>query len=253
MSWFDRRRGDEPSEVAYARLAGLMERSGVNDVLVRACGRPGLRRFVVRFERRGARVRVGPVDSRPLAEGGGPPPAFDPVALEAAVERLATGLRAPWSLDRGAFGIVRDGDGAVEIAARFDEDADGYGLADLRTPRGEAHPLDHPAWTKALRDWSARMATIRWVVPAEAWTWDDALVVDGGVLPADRVGVWRAGRFEWLLDEPAGDEAPLCEPSLTVALPEAVELVALAAARRGHAAVFRGEAEDGAVVFGGLR
>ncbi len=253
MSWFDRCRGEEAVEEAYARLAGLLETSGVNEVLARACGRPGLRRFVLRFEVRGGRVRFDPPDAAVLAEGGGPPPAFDPAALEAALLRLRGGLRRPWGFDRGALGVVRDGDGPVDLRVRFDEDTPELTLASLRMPAGDPHPLDHPAYVRAVQDWSARMGALTWMAPTGDWGWADGLVVDGTPVAAERIGVWRNGHFDWMLDEPAGEEAPLCEPSLDVSLAEAAELVALAAARLGCRAVFRGQTDRGETVFGGVR
>lgn len=252
VGWFDRCLGEEDPAEAYARLAGWMEGCGVNEVLGRACGRPGLRRFLVRFEVRGPRVRFEPPDTAPLVEGGGPPPAFDAPALEAALLRLRGRMRRPWTFDRGVLAVVRDGDGTLDISVRFDEDAAGVVLADLRMPVGPPHPLDHPAWVRAVAEWATRLGALRWLTPARAWSWDGSLVVDGGVLTAERLGVWRRGRFDWLLAEPAGDEPPLCTPSLEVSLAEASELAGLAAARRGCRAVFRGVAEHGETVFGGV-
>ncbi len=253
MSWFDRCRGDEDAEEAHARLSKLIETSGVQDALVRACGRPGLRRFVVRFEVRGARVRFDPPDTEELAEGGGPPPAFDAAALEGALLRMRGRLRRPWGFDRGAFGVVRDGDGEVSLTIRFDEDTPELTLGALRMPTGEPHPLDHPSWVRAVRDWASRMAALTWMAPTGDWAWEDALVVDGNPVAAELIAVWRNGHYDWMLDAPVGDEPPLCEPRLDVSLAEAAELVALAAARRGCRAVFRGVSEEGETVFGGVK
>lgn len=252
MSWFDRCRGDTPSEDAAARLDAHTAASGLVAHLARACGRPGLRRFVVRFEVRGPRVRLGAVEAVPLADGGGPPPAWDPVAVEGALLGLRARLTPPWRFGRGAIGVVRDADGTLDVALRFDEDADEFGLGDLRLPVGPAHPLDHPAWQRAVAEWQGRIAGLRWVDAAEGWQLEGgSLVLDGVRHAVTPLAVWR-GELSWLLDEPAGDEPPLTEDPLPVGLAEAGEVVALAAARRGNQAVFRGETDAGEVVFVGM-
>ena len=252
MSWFDRCRGEESAEEAQGRLAHLLETSGVDGVLARACGRRGLRRFVLRFEVRGGRIRFDPPDAAVLAEGGGPPPAFDPSALEAALLRMRGRLRRPWGFDRGALGVVRDGDGRLDLRVRFDEDATELPLTALRMPTGEPHPLEAPGYVRAVQDWSARMSALTWMAPTADWGWGDTLVVDGAPVAAALIAVWHNGHFDWMLDEPAGEEAPLCEPSLDVSLAESAELVALAAARLGCRAVFRGQSDRGETVFGGV-
>jgi predicted nicotinamide N-methyase len=62
---------------------------------------------------------------------------------------------------------------------------------------------------------------------------------------------WHAGqrRFEWLLDSPAGEEAPFVEPSFFLDLASAIELVCFAAVRIGAAGVVQGTLETGVTVF----
>jgi len=252
MSWFDRYRGDTPAAEAAAHLDGHTHGSGLVAALARACGRPGLRRFVVRFEVRGSRIRLGTVEAVPLAEGGGPPPAWDPVAVEGALLGLRNRLLPAWRFGRGALGVVRDADGTLDLALRFDDDAESFGLADLRPPAGPPHPLDHPAWQRAVAEWQGRIAALRWLDATEGWRLEGGtLEVDGVPHPATPLAVWR-GELEWLLPEPAGEEPPLTEDPLAVGLAEAGEVVGLAAVRLRLGAVFRGESDNGAVVFVGI-
>ncbi len=260
MSWFDRSRAERSVDEAHAALDAAVANSGLLDALHRASGPYGLRRWAVRFERRGGRARLVGVDAAPLPRGGGPPAssAFDGASssLTTALDALHRALPPGFTFERGVVGFTRGADGAPTVSLRFDEDADGFRLDELPTPRGEPHPLEDPAFVRALVAWDTRMAALRgrWIVARGAWSLREGwLTFDERRVRATPIATWRAGRFVWSLDRPAGEEAPMVEPELDAPLSEAPGLVALAAAREGHDAVFQGTIEDGAQLWAGVR
>lgn len=262
MSWFDRY-ADGDVDAGLARLDAAVARARLVELLDTAAGPRGLRRFVVRLElRAGARARVTGLESAPLPGGGGPPTPsrFDAGAraLEAACASLRTALGPRGAFSRAALGFVRDGTGARHVAVRLDEDADGFGLADLPTPRGAGWPPEDPAYLRALAAWETRMASVRerWSVAGdgEAWTLEAERLERPGSPPIRVVplAMLEGETFSWLLAQAAGEEAPLATPTLEAPLGVAVELVLLAAARLGHKGLFQGRTEEGALLFAGL-
>lgn len=270
MTWFDRNRGELSTEEAWQRLGAVVEQAGMSRALHVAAGLHGLRRFVVRFELRAGRPRVTGLESEPLPKGGGPPTpaAFDAgvSGVEAALARLHRGLPAPYTFDRGAVGVLRGDDAVLSLAFRFDEDADTYRLAELPLPTGAAYPLEDPAYAKALAAWEARIAPVRarWLVPGreEGWSLEGGRLDLRGPAGTRRIAAepiasyWpRGNRFEWLLEKPAGEEAPFVEPVLTLELGAAMELAVFAAARLGRVGIFQGtlEGEREEQLFAGLK
>lgn len=262
MSWFDRY-ADDDVEGALLRLDALLARSGLVDALTAASGPHGLRRFLVRVELRAGRMRVTALESTPLPAGGGAPaPAtFDAHAraLEAAVLKLRASLPEAHRFTHAALGFVRDGDGQAHVTAHFDEDADALALSELATPGGEPWPPEDPAYQRALAAWDSRMATVRtaWeLAPAgEAWSVENGRLLRPGNAPAPVVplATLDGEAFRWLLEQPAGDEAPLTTPELIAPLATAAGMVLLAAARLGCRGVFQGTLDGGALFFAGIR
>lgn len=265
LTWFDRCRGDRDPAEMHARLDDAVRRAGLDEAFARACGKRGLRRFSLAFEVRGGRVRLGDLAGEPLRQGGGPPNpvAFDAAAadLERAIGTLVRTLPPGFTAHRGVVGVVRDGDGTLELRFRFDEDADDFSVARMRSPTGEPHPMEDPTYLKAARDWEGRIAEVRrrWELPGPGESWrlaDNKLVIGSGApRAADVLAQYtpRTDRFEWLVEEPVADEAPFVEGVIQVTLSEAAELAAFAALRRGRKGVFQGTTVEGDIVFVGLR
>ncbi len=270
MSWFDRSRGEEGAAEAWARLDAAVEHSAVASALHTASGNTGLRRYVLRFELRGGRPRVTGVDAEPLPNGGGPPTPTAFAANVGAVESALTALRRrlppPFTFERGAVGVLRDGAGELALSFRFEEDADVYSLSELPIPTGAGSPVEDPAYLRALALWEARIAPVRsrWLMPdaGEAWALDGAHITLTGPAGTRRLGVdpialyWPRGqRFEWLLEKPLADEAPFVEPVLTLEMNGALELAVFAAARMKRVGVFQAEieGEKGEILLAALR
>lgn len=265
MSWFDDHRGALDAESAWRLLNGAIERAGVAEAVRTACGRYGLRRFVLRFEHRAGRVRLVGLLADPLPKGGGPPPGatYDAAApaIEAALTALPRLLPPSFGFHRGALGVVRDADGRIDLRFRFDDEADALLPATLRLPAGAPHPVEDPAWIRVALAWDTPAARVRarWEVaaPGEVWVFRAGRLERPGRDPrrAEVLARYRerTDRFEWWLDEPAGDEAPLVDPVLELTLGEVVELVAIVAARRGCVGVFQGEEEQGDLILVGLK
>lgn len=263
MAWFDRHLADADVDRTLDALDSAVRRSGLAEALARASGSHGLRRFVVRFELRGGRARMVGLDAPQLPRGGGPPAAMDAGAraLEDALASLARGLPRPFSFERGAVGYVRSAEGFGEpvLLLRFDEEADTLGTHDLPTPRGEPWAPEDPAYLRALAAWDARMAPVRarWTVaPAtEDWSCTDGTLRRPGLPPVRTLplATYENGVHSWLLDSPAGDEAPLVESELACALGTTMELAAFAATRLGCVGGFTGTTAGGTVFLAGTR
>ncbi|MFZ5480683.1 MAG: hypothetical protein ACOZNI_28230 [Myxococcota bacterium] len=266
MSWFDRLRGELDADEAARRLQAAVDRSKIAAALAAASGPRGLRRYVVRFEVKAGRPRVVGLDTEPLPKGGGPPTpaAFDlgVAAVEAALQTLRVHMPPPFAWSLGAVGVVRDGDGDLRLAFRFDEDAAGFGVADLPLPAGPPDPMEDPAYLRALAAWEGRLAGVRarWVRPSAGEDWS----IEGGalklaspeglrVLAVEPLATYADGTFTWLVDAPVADEAPFCEPELAMDVARAMELAVFAAARRGHAGLFSGELEEGGTLFAAVK
>ena len=263
MAWFDRHLADADVDHALEALDAAVRRAGLADSLARASGPYGLRRFVARFEVRSGRARIVGLDAPQLPRGGGPPSAMEvgARALEDALSALARSLPRPFAFERGAVGFVRHAEGGAEpvVMLRFDEDAEGLGVQDLPVPRGEPWAPEDPAYLRALAAWDARIAPVRaaWAVApaAEAWACTEGVLRRPG-LPGVRtvpLATFAEARFTWLLDTPAGEEAPLVEPELDCTFGTAMELAAFAAARLGCVGGFTGTTAEGPQFLAGTR
>jgi hypothetical protein len=257
MSWFDRLAGDDAAAF-FRRLTTALDVAGVPVAVEAACGPFGLRRFVVRADVREGRVRLGPVESLPLPKGGGPPSAnawaAGVPALEAALTKFRRSLPPSAAFTEVALGVVRGADTPLDLSFRFDEDATGLRPTELPVPAGDGHPTDDPAYLRALAGWAPRIDGMRasFSLTRGEWSLAEGRFSDGERrVPAMAMASWHPGqrRFEWLLDSPAGEEAPFVEPSFFLDLASAIELVCFAAVRIGAAGVVQGTLETGVTVF----
>jgi hypothetical protein len=264
MPWFDRHVADGDDDAALAALDRAVGRSRLVEALGAASGPYGLRRFGVRFELRGGRARIAGLETAPLPRGGGPPASstFDANAraLEGALDALHRSIPAPFGFDRGVAGFVRDADGRPTLSLRFDEDADAFRLSELPMPRGEPHPLEDPAYARALAAWDSRIAPLRarWTVARDDWSLTSGVLASDGVRTrAVPLAIWSDGRFAWRVESPVAEEAPFVEPELVVPLADAGTLALFAATRLGCVGLFQGTLEGaegaGGVLFAGLR
>lgn len=255
MSWFERQRGGRDPQLVFNQLAEAVRAVKATQLVDRACGKIGLRRFILRFERRGMKVRLAGILTERLRSGGPPDSAaFDAhaSALERMLEQLYQQMPQGYSFERGALLVLRDEGGPPRLSFRFDEDADQAALSELRQPRGNGNPVEEQDYLKALESWSARVGKVRanWVSagPSDQWS------LEGGRLKLQSPGLlersWRGeaiaswvphtGDFSWLLAEPIGDEAPFVQASMVLDLGAVLELVAFAATRMGAHGVFQG-------------
>jgi hypothetical protein len=260
MPWFDRHLHEDDLDDALRMLDRAVARARLAEALDAASGPYGLRRYGVRFELRNGKARVIGLDTAPLPRGGGPPApdAFDrgARAVEGAIDALRKALPAPWSFERGVVAYLRNADGTRALALRFDEDADAFRLDELRQPRGEPHPLEDPAYARALAAWDARIAPLRarWTVASGEWSLNGGhLALEGRKVRAVPLATHTDGRFAWLVDQPVAEEAPFVEPEVVAPFSDAAALALFAAARLGCVGVFQGALEGGGVLFVGLR
>lgn len=255
MSWFERQRANRDPQQIFNQLAEGVRAVKATQLVDKACGKIGLRRFILRFERKGAKLRIVEVQTERL-KNGGPPDAscFDAHAgaLEKMLGDLQQRMPAGYRFDRGALLVLRDETGPPRLSFRFDEDADQVGLSALRLPRGTGSPVEELEYLKALESWSNRIGKLRanWVSAGgdDRWSLESGRLklVSPGSLErswrAEAIATWvpHTGDFTWLLAEPAGDEAPFLHPTLILELGVALELVAFAATRLNGTGVFQG-------------
>lgn len=274
MSWFERQaRGRDPGEVS-SEHARYIRAAGVDRALAELSGPFGVRRYLVRFAARGARVRVSSIDAVPLAWGGGPP-ASDPrgtlrAQLEKALSRLHANMASGPAWARGAAGVVRDAKGQIDIRLVFDEDADQAALDDLRAPR-PGHPLEAPETLHLLAQWAPAIADLhaRSARAGDDWSgWDvkdDQVLLlhygggPGGDAPPSRTERHdcrtlatyspRSGDFTWRTDGPLFDEKVFGWEAFPATWDASMELALLAAARLQAARLFVQPVDDYGMVL----
>lgn len=249
MSWFGRQaRGRSPAEVEREH-ARYLRASGLLSALDQLAGPYGCRRFAVRFEVRGGKVRLGVMEGVPLAWGGGPPP-VDPSgrttdALVTSLQRLYTNMALGPRWSRGIVAYVRDARGVTQILPAFDEDADAVHPSDLPVPGPPGHPLEDPdtleLFAMKRRDMQ-RVHTATRAKPAD-WDWweiddNDQLVLhyEGSRPdPVHRCVVLathetRHSRFSWVTPQPVGSAAVFSAEPFASTLDASMELGLLATA-----------------------
>ena len=265
MGWFERYAGGEKAEAVWDRLQKLVGRAGIVEAVRVASGPIGLRRYVVRFEMRGGRLRLTEMEAGKVPGGGGPPTVatFDAGAagIESAMSALRGSLKPELAFTSGALGVVRDADGEVALSFQFDEEAEGFTPEALDMPSGPPAPTEDPAYLRALRDWDARIGPVRanWRVADGTWSLNAGALRfdDGRALRVETLATFQppSGRFAWLLTKPAGEEAPFVEQDLTVDLAGAMELAVFAATRMGCIGAFQGvtDGAGGTILFAGIK
>jgi hypothetical protein len=249
MGWFDRQLAGRDPQALYTELAALTRRLRATEVIGKASGRFGLRRYIIRFERKLLRIRIVGVETEQLRNGGPPDSAsFDASAtvIERMLEDFAAGLPAGYRLERGALGVLRDETGPVQVSWRLDEDADNFGLFELRNPKGQGSPVEDQGYLRALELWAGKVAAVRstWVTGQESWSFENGRLKLGTdrVWRAEALATWvpHTGDYSWLVAAPVGDEAPFLHPTLVLEMRPALDLVAFAATRRGATGIFQG-------------
>jgi len=249
MGWFERQvRGRTPVEVEREH-ARYLRASGLIPSLDQLAGPYGCRRFTVRFEVRGGKVRLGGIEGVPLAWGGGPPPvdhagqATEKVLTS--LQRLHANMSLGPSWSRGVVAYVRDARGITQITPAFDEDSDAIDPVDLPVPGPPGHPLEDPDTLELLamkqRDLQRIHAATR--TRSADWDWweiddNDQLVLhysDGRVDPSFRCVVLathetRHSRFSWVSERPVGAAAVFRAAPFASTFDASVELGLLACA-----------------------
>ena len=261
MSWFERQaRGRDPDAVSREH-GRYLRAAGVDRALEQLAGPFGVRRFLLHFEARGARVRVRAIDAIPLAWGGGPPPP-DPTggarkAVEVALTRLHLNMSTGPRWGRGAASYLRDARGDASIQLVFDDDADDASLDLLPMPPRPGHPLEVPETRALVAHWEPAMAELhaasaRMGRGHDAWEiQDDRRLLlhfggdpDEGPPPTETrrrrcqvLGTFdpRTGLFTWRTDGPLFDEKVFGWDAFPATWAAATELALLAAARLGAA------------------
>lgn len=263
MSWFARNTGDADRRAAYQRLRQVVTELGLIKLLEDACGKRGLRRFILRFEARGATVRAAGLDSERLPNGGPPDP--DAMArrmgdIERAMAKLRQRMPPPFDFERCALVVIRDDTGQLDLSFRFDEDAERLSLASVRKPIGEGVPVEDAQYLRALEEWSSRMLTLRghWMIaPADAtWSLENGVlsIQEPGAsrrLAAEAIATWQmeTGDFSWVTERRIGPEAPFGVSNQKLETARAAELAVFACARMGFTGIFQGGLEQPALVL----
>ncbi len=276
MSWFERQaRGRDPEAVSKEH-ARYLRAAGVDRALDTLSGPYGVRRFLVHFAARGARVRVSAVDAIPLGWGGGPPPPDPTGKARAELERALTRLHANMATgprwEQGAVGYVRDARGQATVMAVFDEDAEKASLEDLPPPPKPGHPLEEPETRALIAQWEPAMAELHARSSKVAPTWaaweikeDRQLFLyfggdpDEGPPPTETrrapcqvLATFepRWGRFTWRAASPLFSERLFGWDSFAATWDAANEVTLLAAARMQARWLFMQPIDDaGGVIF----
>ena len=263
MGWFERQLGGREPEELEDELGRFVRASGVDRAITTICGPYGVRRFVIRFERRGDAITLTELETHPLPAGGGPP---DPQGaeegiqpLEAAINRLHRNMstRLPW--DRGAVAVIRDALDQLEILPLFDDDADDAALADLGIPEGPGHPLEGHPYREMVAAQEAGMAAVHAETSRRRGSWtgweisqdNKTLVLDhrSGTsrLKTGVLGTFHpsSGKFAWATEAPPYEEPLFTTASFSATFDTVVELGMATTARLGAARLVIEKLGDG--------
>ncbi len=244
MGWFERQAGQRDVAEVNREHARYIRASKVVECLDALAGPFGCRRFLVRFERRGGRVRVTEIDAAALSWGGGPPPhdteGRKHAALEQSLNRLHANMALGPSWQRGVFAYVRDAHGVTEVNPAFDEDSDGAELSALPVPGPPGHPLEDRTTTELLVIHRADILRIMAATRSKSvdWDWwevdDDTRLTlhgtDPDVPPRSlkclvlATHETRASRFTWHCPRPVGAAAVFETPTFASTLDASMEL-----------------------------
>lgn len=250
MGWFERQaRGRSPAEVSREH-ARYLRAARVVDVLDALSGPYGCRRFVVRFQHRGGKVRLQGIEGVPLAWGGGPPPperiGLHTDRLETALQRLHTNMALGPAWSRGVVAYLRDAQGVTQIIPAFDTDADAVDAVDLPVPGPPGHPLEDPDTLERFALHRRDMQRIHAATRAKVADWDWWSVEDdvelhlhydesGQPTRVHRCRVLathesRWSRFTWRSPTPVGTAGVFSAPPFASTLDASMELGLLACA-----------------------
>ncbi|MBO86282.1 MAG: hypothetical protein CL927_13065 [Deltaproteobacteria bacterium] len=242
MGWFERQVGSRDAAEVNREHARYVRASKVVECLDDLAGPFGCRRFLVRFERLGGRVRIVAIDAATLSWGGGPPPS-DPNhrkrdALERALNRLHANMSLGPGWNRGVFAYVRDAHGVTEVNPAFDEDSDIAQLETLPVPGPPGHPLEEKSTLDLLAIHTARMHRIVVASRGKASDWDWWEVDDDTRLTLHYEGhpsrtlkcmvlathETHASRFTWHSPRPVGSETVFQTPTFASTFDASMEV-----------------------------
>lgn len=266
MSWFERQSMGRSAREVEREHARYLRAAKIPAALAALAGPYGMRRFLVRFARQGAAVRIQAIDAVRLQWGGGPPPEDLSGERRRALARALTRLHKNMSVgprwERGVIGYLRDRDGAEQIMTLFDEDADMADLSKLPAPPPPGHPLEDPSYAELIANFEHRMHPIHArtaMIGADFEVWEldgDQLVLHYPTevrrYRCQVLGIFDAGRgrFVWQSDGALFPEPPFADKAFACDWNGANELCLLAAARLDADWLFVGDVGDGRVLFG---
>ena len=262
MGWFDRQLDGREPEDLEDEIGRFARAAGVDRALLKVCGAFGVRRFVIRFERRGDGVVLTDLETHPLPYGGGPP---DPRGaeegiqpLEAAINRMHRNMAASMSWERGAVAVLRDAQDRVEMVPLFDDDADEAVLSDLGIPEGPGHPLESIEYRDMVASHEAGMASVHAETSRRRGSWsawdissDDKTLVLEQIGGSTRCQIQILGtfhpssdRFSWASEGAIFDEDLYTTRSFSATLDAVMEMGMATTARLGASWLFLEKISD---------
>jgi hypothetical protein len=260
LGWFARQAAGRNTDEVSREHARYLRAAGVDRAMDALAGPFGVRRFLVRFLVRGARVRVDSIGAIPLSFGGGPPPEDTTGRtrrqLEQSLGRLHTNMGAGPRWSRGAMAYLRDASGRTDLVASFDDDADGVSLDGLPRAQPPGHPLEAPETLHMLDSWEGPVEAVRHRSTTVVPDWDEWEIKDDRALelhwsagpqgsPPARIrrlrcrtlATWhpRWSRFTWHTGDPLFPESVFAADAFPSTMDAAMELTMVATARLGAA------------------
>jgi hypothetical protein len=248
MSWLEQQVANF-GEAFGTDLQRYLQAAGVEKSLHNLAGMFGVRRFLVRFARKGNLVSVQEVESIALQFGGGPPTNQNRetiAELERALTRLRNNMIGGPVWEYGLIGFVRDCDNQYELFPFFDDDSTKISLNELPMPPS-GHPLEGIEYKSLHDSMQAQIIPIIQRSQSTSHGWDVWQVQNGELFllygdPEQPDNVVRKkcqvlGTFgsnyywEWQVEEPLFKEEVFCWENFLCDWDSAVELGFVCTAR----------------------
>ena len=224
-----------------------MQSAGLYQSVHQLCGPFGVRRFIIRFQKKGTDIHIQALESIPLQYGGGAPPQQTREKIDEikrSLQRLYNNMSGGPKWQSGCMGVIRDLDNNLQIVPFFDGDAEDISVEMLPLP-AQGHPLEGPEYLQLKASLAAQLEPIMHNTQAIAHDWDFWEINDDtlSLVYMDETGqhienkrclvlsTYTQGEWAWQVNEPLFEQEIFCWEYFISDWDSAMELGLVSAAR----------------------